>query len=220
MVARASHERAGKEASKEGVVRALRRSYADDVSLVRALAEGHPAAAAEAWDRFAPLVESLLFRTLGPSADVDDLLQDVFFVLYRRAAEIRDPSALSGFVVGVTMRAARSELRRRRLRRWLSLTAFGEVPDEPVVPADHASRTAVSRLYAILDRLDPDARLAFVLRHAQGLELVEVAEALGCSLATAKRRLAKATERVLFHAERDPVLAEWVTGPTGPEEAP
>jgi RNA polymerase sigma-70 factor (ECF subfamily) len=81
---------------------------------------------------------------------------------------------------------------------------------------DVVGRAAVRKLYGILDELDAEARLAFVLRHTQGLELTEIAEALGCSLATAKRRLAKANERVLVRAKRDPDLMEWVEAPPAP----
>ncbi len=205
-----SLDRASHEGRRESVVRTLPVAFGDDAGLAGALAEGHPAAAAAAWDRFAPLARSLLLQTLGPGADVDDLLQDVFITLFRRAADLRDPSALSSFVVGITVRTARSELRRRRLWRWISLTSGGDLPDEPAPSQDHRARIALRSLYAVLDRLDADARLTFLLRHAQGLELTEIAAALDCSLATAKRKLARATERVVFHARRDPALAEYV----------
>ncbi len=187
-----------------GVVRALRVSYPDDRALLSALAEGHPAAAAAFWDRFAPLVRGLLRQSLGPRAEIDDLTQDVFLTLFRRAREIRDN--LRSFVVGVCIRVARGELRRQRIRRWLHLSSDDALPEVPVREADHVSRDGLMRLYAILDRLDADARLAFVLRHTQGLEGSEIAAALGCSLATAKRRLAKAQERLLVHARNDPAL--------------
>jgi RNA polymerase sigma-70 factor, ECF subfamily len=202
---------AQKPARNDAVVRALRVSYADDRALAIALADGHPAAAAVVWDRFAPLVRGLLRQSLGPFAEVDDLTQDVFLTLYRRARDVREN--LRSFVVGVCIRVARSELRRRRIRRWLHLSNDESLPEVPVREADHVSRDAIARLYAILDRLDADARLAFVLRHAQGLEGSEIAAALGCSLATAKRRLAKAHERILFHARKDPALMELLDEP-------
>jgi RNA polymerase sigma-70 factor (ECF subfamily) len=188
----------------------MRVPYADDAVLAVALAAGQAAAAAAAWDRFAPLVRSLLWQTLGPGAELDDLLQEVFMTLFRRAGDLRDANALTSFVVGITVRTARSELRRRRVRRWLTLSPEGALPDLAGDDVDHSGREALARVHAILDRLDAETRLAFVLRHAGGLELAEVAAALECSLATAKRRLAKATERVLLHAKSDPVLRQFV----------
>jgi RNA polymerase sigma-70 factor (ECF subfamily) len=188
------------------VVRALPHAYPDEPSLVRALVARQPAAAAAAWDRFAPLVRGLLWQSLGAFSDVDDLAQDVFLHFFRRIPDLRDPNAVSSFVVGITIRVARGELRRRRLRRWLRLSDDGALPDVPVAGADVDAREALSRLYAILDRVDDDARLAFVLRHVQGLELTEVAQALGCSLATAKRRISKANQRIAVHARGDRAL--------------
>jgi RNA polymerase sigma-70 factor (ECF subfamily) len=111
------------------VVRALPSAYPDDASLVAALVARQPAAGAAAWDRFSPLVRGVLWQSLGVGAEVDDLAQDVFLHFFRRIADLREPNAVSGFVVGITVRVARGELRRRRLRRWLSLSGDGTLPE-------------------------------------------------------------------------------------------
>lgn len=192
---------------KPSVVRSLPVPYADDVRLAEGLRAGSPHAVASAWDRFHPLVRRLLTRSLGLSDEIDDLVQDVFITLFRRVVDLRDETALRSFVVGIVIRTARSELRRRRVRRWVTLSPTGVVPDLSVPEMDHASRQALQQLYGILDRLDADSRLAFVLRHADGMELTDVADALGCSLATVKRKIAKATERVMVHARKNDALA-------------
>lgn len=189
---------------------ALRSPYGDEAALVAALVAKEPAAAGAAWDLYAPLVRGLLWQSLAVGADVEDLTQDVFLHLFRRVADLRDPNALRSFVVGITIRVAKSELRRRRVRRWLHLTDTGDVPDEPDAGADHAAREALRRVYAILDKVDDESRLAFVLRYVQGLELTEVATALDISLATTKRRIAHVHERIAVHARGDASLAPFV----------
>lgn len=165
------------------------------------------------WDRFSQLVRGLLRRSLGPERDVEDHVQEVFLRFFGQLREIRDPAAARSYLVGITVRVSRSELRRRRIRRWLHLTDDGELPDAPAPPCDEAAREALARLYRILDRVDDEARLAFVLRHVEGLELTEVAAALGTSLATTKRRLAKVTARVRALVEGDALLADYVIQP-------
>jgi len=183
----------------------------DDGALARLAAEKDPRAAAALWDRYATLVRGILRRTLGPSADVEDLVQDAFIGLFRTLPGLRDPDALRSFVVGTALRVARSELRRRRVRRWLSLTSSGAMPDAAQEGAsDPEARRAVKRLYEVLDKIDDRGRMAFVLRYIEGYELTEVAEALGCSLATTKRLLVKAQERVNAIVRRDPLLAPYV----------
>jgi len=182
----------------------------DDGALARLAAEKDPRAAAALWDRYATLVRGILRRTLGPSADVEDLVQDAFIGLFRTLPGLRDPDALRSFVVGTALRVARSELRRRRVRRWLSLTSSGAMPDAAQEGAsDPEARRAVKRLYEVLDKIDDRGRMAFVLRYIEGYELTEVAEALGCSLATTKRALGKAQERVNAMVKRDPLLAQY-----------
>ncbi|WP_437932702.1 sigma-70 family RNA polymerase sigma factor [Sorangium sp. So ce291] len=68
-------------------------------------------------------------------------------------------------------------------------------------------RRALGRLYTILDTLSADDRTAFVLRHMDGMSLPEIAEAVGVSLATVKRRLSRATERVSSLVEHDTSLS-------------
>jgi RNA polymerase sigma-70 factor (ECF subfamily) len=62
----------------------------------------------------------------------------------------------------------------------------------------------------LLGRLPSDERIAFALRHIEGMELGRLAEACGVSLATIKRRLARAEQRFARAAARDEVLKRWL----------
>jgi len=191
-------------------VRSVRISDLDDAGLARAAIEGQAGAHATVWQRYAGLVTGLLRRTLGPGADVEDQVQETFVQFFRDVKKIREPAALRSFLIAVASRVARSELRRRRFRRWLTLTDSGAVPDEPAAGADAEAREAVRRLYALLDRLDDRGRVLFVLRYVEGLELTDVAAALDMSLATVKRHLARVSTQVHAMAAGDPLLAPYL----------
>ena len=60
------------------------------------------------------------------------------------------------------------------------MTTTGTLP-EVAREVEDESREALSRLHALLDRLDDASRIAFVLRYIEGFELVDVASALGVS---------------------------------------
>ena len=142
--------------------------------------------------RYAPYVGAIALRMLGNESEVDDLVQDVFIEAHRGLSSVRDPQALRGWLARITVRVATRRLRRRRMRRWL---AWGEDPDyesiaDPV--ADTDQRALVSELYRALDRLPAADRVAWALRQLEGETLPRVAELAGCSLATAKRRIARA----------------------------
>jgi RNA polymerase sigma-70 factor (ECF subfamily) len=196
--------------SRLTLVRTRAAADLDDAALARAAADGQPGTAAAVWDRYGTKVQSLMRRLLGPGGDVEDHVQETFIQFFRDVKKLRDPAALRPFLFGIAVRVARSGLRRRRFRRWLSLTDDGVLPDEAAEGVDDAAREALARFYALLDKLDDKTRLLFVLRYVEGLELTETAEATGVSLATAKRHLAKATARIRAMAGNDPVLAAYL----------
>lgn len=180
-----------------------------DEQLALAACEGDPRAAMAIWRRYGVQVRCKLLRWVG-THDLDDHVQEVFSRLFEQLPRLRQHSALRSFLIGITLRVACTELRRRR--RWrLRLTATGELPDLPQQGADDGSgRQALSRFEAILEKLAPRTRRVFVLRYVDKLELVDVAAAMDISLATAKRHLSRASVRVFAMAEREPTLAEYV----------
>jgi RNA polymerase sigma-70 factor (ECF subfamily) len=179
----------------------------DDVTIVAMLVEGDVCAPRIVWQKFAPMVQRMLRRAFGPDYEIDDLSQEVFLVLFNRAHTLRDAQALRAFIISITAYTIRCELRRKTARRWLR---FGEPMVAKAADADLDGREALKRLYRILDRLSSDDRTAFVLRFMEGLEVAEVARAVGTSLATTKRRLSHAWSRVVTHAQRDDALIEYL----------
>jgi RNA polymerase sigma-70 factor (ECF subfamily) len=162
------------------------------------------------WDRFSPLVRRVLRRTLGPHAEVEPLLQNVFVRVLEQLSSLPESAQLRPFVVSVTVKVLNAELRRNRFRRLLRLRSPWHSSDELQAGAsDSTTRSALSALYRILDQLDADARLAFTLRHFEGLPITELASATDASLASAKRRLARASARVQAAVKSDAALSAY-----------
>ncbi len=170
-----------------------------------------PEASKVAWARFAPLVRRILSRSLGPERDVEDAVQDVFLCVFDKAPGLRNPAALRSFIVSVTIRTLRHEIRRRKLRSWLRLDGNTETADLRTVHPDTDSREALTRFYAILDRINTRDRTAFVLHFIEGIDVPGVAEALELSVPTIRRCLTRARDRLVMLAGRDPVLVEYVS---------
>ena len=176
---------------------------ATDLELARALIDGTSNAAEAAWERYAPLVHRIVSRAIGPDAEVEDVTQEIFYRLFSRIRTLRKPEALRSFVISFAIRIVKWELRRRRARRWLTLSETGDVPDEQLMVMDAESRYALRRLYTLLDRLSTRERLVLVLRHVEGMTLEEIAEAMELSLATVKRGLRRASLRVSQMVDAD-----------------
>lgn len=183
----------------------------DDEALARALIAGQPQAARIAWQRFSPLVRRILRRALGPGGEVEDLVQDVFLRLFTKVSALREPKVLPAFVISIATFTLRQELRRRKLKSWLGLRPDPAISDLRVVHPDPLAREALERFYALLGQFSVRDRTAFVLRFLEGMELSEVAAALGVSLATAKRSIARGQRRMQAAVERDPLLRDYLT---------
>jgi RNA polymerase sigma-70 factor (ECF subfamily) len=185
---------------------------ADDAALVRAAWRGDRRAHVAIWRKYTVLVRSKIGRSVG-GQDVEDHVQEVFLRLFEYLGQLRDPAALRSFIIGITLRVAGTELRRRRCRWWLSLTPTGELPDpQPWGDDGSDTREVLGRLLAILGKLTPHSSRVFELRYIEEKELADVAKTMNISLATAKRHLARASARVFAMAEREPALAGFVHG--------
>jgi RNA polymerase sigma-70 factor (ECF subfamily) len=146
--------------------------------------------------RYAPYVAAVAHRLLGRDDDVDDTVQEVFLAAVRGLKAVRDPQAIKGWLACIAVRSARKRLRTRRMRTFLGLddpAAYGSVVDPAASPEQ---RALLARVYRVLDGLPVNDRIAWTLRHVEGEPLESVATLSGCSLATAKRRIAAAMRTI------------------------
>jgi RNA polymerase sigma-70 factor (ECF subfamily) len=166
------------------------------------------------YERHAPAVHRALRSTLGPDADLPDLLQDVFLRALDNIAELDDYERLRGWLSSIAVFTARALIRRRARRAWLSLFSPQRAALQEQAPPSTEARLALREVYELLDRLPVDERMAFALRIIDGLTLPEAAEACRVSLATFKRRLARAERAFVQAAEQRPALQPWLQGGT------
>ncbi len=182
-----------------------------DASLVEAVAAGDRDAVGAVWDRYSGLVRGVLYGSLGPDQAIEDLVQEVFLAFLRGAKNIGDGAALRGYLASVAVRQAALEIRKRKVRRWVGLSTTGELPERETSGEDVEGRAALRALNRVLDKLSSRRRMAFVLRHVQGLEMLEAAAALDVSESTLRRELNTAREQVLSWAAREPALADFLS---------
>lgn len=183
-----------------------------DADLVRLVAEGNDAALAVVFRRYGMIVRRTLHGQLRGDPAVDDLTQEVFLGFHRTAANVTEPEKLRSYLVGTAFRQAKQHVR-QKARRHRLLGFFGEDQKTEVqgTPTAHA-RDDLRCLRSVLERLPERLRDSFILRYVEELGPQEVAAARGVSLATAKRDIARARERVLFYAEKEPALSAYLRG--------
>ncbi len=186
----------------------------DDAALVLGFRRGDPGARAALYDRYADHVHRVLYRVLGFDRDLADLHHDVFVRALGSIARLEDPSALKAWLTSIAVHVARSAIARRKRRSWLWFLPGEDLPEVEAGAASGEVLDALGATYAILATLPAEERIAFALRFIDGMELTEVAAACGTSLATIKRRLARAGDSFAEQARRHPALQTWVEGGT------
>lgn len=128
-------------------------------------------------------------RRLGVyDSAADDIVQEVFLVVYRRLADFEGRSSMKTWLFGITMRVVRTH--RRGLVRKSTEPLPPEVVDEGRTPeADAQRREALRTLDRLLQELDEDKRVVFVLAELEQMSAPEIAEAVGVKLNTVYSRL-------------------------------
>jgi RNA polymerase sigma-70 factor (ECF subfamily) len=139
-------------------------------------------------------VYAVCLRMTGNTAEAEDLTQEVFVQVFRKLGTFRGESAFSTWLHRLTVNQVLMYFRKSRRQRE-QLTEDGELPERII-----KGRNALTS-FPILDRLAlaeaivklaPGYRAVFVLHDVEGLEHLEIANILGCSVGTSKSQLHKA----------------------------
>ncbi len=179
-----------------------------DADLARALIAGAAWAIDETWHRFAPKIHSMAYRALGVESEAEDVVQEVFHRVFRKAKSIREPDKLHRFIRAFAIHVIKSELRRRQARGWLTFHQPEALVDIVSATLDIESRQLLRRFYGLMDRLRPRDRLIFALRNFEHMTVEEIVESTRLSMSTVKRSLAHATNKLSLWSETDPEIAE------------
>lgn len=119
---------------------------------------------------------------------IDDVLQDVFLVAYRRWDRYDPATSFKSWLYGIARRVT-ADVRRGARRRERRLAAVEE-PDAPPGPDDAiAGAQAADFVDRFLADLDDDKREVFVLAEVEDLTAPEIAAATGAKLNTVYSRL-------------------------------
>jgi RNA polymerase sigma-70 factor (ECF subfamily) len=164
-----------------------------DAELVRQAQEGDLEAFAEIVRRHEHRVRIVLLRILDDSRDVEEAVQDAFVQAWRNLDRYRGEAALFTWLyrIGVNAALARTRRKEHATTDLDSLEAEGaaEVPADTLPGPAAEAHDLHARVVAALAELPFEQREAVVLRDLAGLSNLEVADALGVSLAAAKSRI-------------------------------
>lgn len=163
-----------------------------DTDLMAEIAEGDHRAFAELMARYKTPLFRFILRYVGVRSEAEDLLQDVFIIVFSKAASYDPAWKPSTWIYRIALNKCRDYGRKQRLRKFVSFTRPdnedepGSFAPEPVdlgpnVEDIVARRQEMSRLSAAIDALPHKMRSALVLHTIEGRSQIETSEILGVS---------------------------------------
>ncbi len=151
--------------------------------------------------RHGRMVLSVCRRVLGNSHDAEDAFQAVFLILARKAAGLRHPEALAGWLHGVAVRLASNARKTAARRHSACRVDLKSTEQEPADPyPDPLDALSARELLGLIDReiarLPEVYRLPLVLCDLEERTQPEAARLLGWTLGSLRGRLLRGRERL------------------------
>ena len=156
-------------------------------------------------------VARVVYRLLGPSPDVDDVVQEVFLHVYRSLPTFRGDSRFSTWLYRLAVNVARMHLRKGRSRPRFADVEVPDVASEQDARRDDPEslseqRERVRVLYRLLDQLGDKKREVIVLHDFEGMPAKEIAELVGAPVLTVRTRLFYARKELYAAMAAEPIL--------------
>jgi len=159
--------------------------------LLKAIAARDEAALAQLYDRYDRILFGLLMRILNNREEAEDVLQETFLQIWRKAADF-DESRGRPFTWLVTLARSRAIDRLRTLasRERVAEAGAREVSEEVSDAATDALKSEQRGLVSdALAKLPDEQKRPIMLAYFDGLTQTEIATRLGAPLGTVKTRM-------------------------------
>lgn len=181
----------------------------DSERLVARCQAGEKAAFREIFLRHRSDVARLVQRMMGPVADVDDVVQEVFFQVHKSVKDFRGQARFSTWLYRVTVNVVLMQRRSAKSRPVLVETPEGLTPvDGGLAPdEDAARRTRVAAFGRLLEKISEKKRTVFVLHELEGLSASEISEIVDAPVLTVRTRLFYARKELAEMLRSEPSLA-------------
>ena len=147
-------------------------------------------------------VFNYVMRLVGDRALAEDLTQEVFIRVFQGLPKFSARSKFTTWLFQVTKNRVLDELRASE-RRPRALVALDDAPPLEVLDAPAEQVETIEALWAAVDGLNTDLKMALLLRDVVGLSYNEIADSLDTTLATVKWRIFKAREDVQLSLARE-----------------
>jgi RNA polymerase sigma-70 factor (ECF subfamily) len=144
-------------------------------------------------ERFQDRLLNFVGRIVTDRETAEELIQETFLRIFNQKQSYTPDYAVSTWIYTIALNLARSELRKRKLRRYLSLDLMKEETDAEL-PAriDLRAVSLAPIIEKAIEKLPEDYKTAFILCDIQRLPYQQIAEVLRVPVGTVKSRINRA----------------------------
>lgn len=180
--------------------------------LVQRTLAGDQQAFGELVHRFERDVFNLAYRMLNERTEAEDAAQEAFLRAYANLERYDPARSFKTWILSITSNHCIDRLRRRRLV-WLSLEEEPLMPHPALtsdIPGPEETTLTNERnllVQGLLDDLNPEYRLAVILRYWYDLSYAEIAQMLDTTESAVKSRLFRARQALAEHLDAQPASA-------------
>lgn len=148
------------------------------------------------FDFYKNKVHDLVFKSLGPRFDTDDVIQQVFIELFKSLSYFKGDASLDTWVYRICLKVCTTQLRKKYRKRQPQIIYDSQIADADADAKDAEGpfkemeqKERAKAIYAALDRLDAEKRMTVVMYEMEGKSLEEIARVAQVPLGTVKSRL-------------------------------
>jgi len=173
-----------------------------DEELISLVQQNHEAALSVLYDRYGRLVYSMAFNALQDQALAEEITQDVFLRVWKKAETFRaEQGKLVTWITSITRYRAIDVIRRRNVRpegnqaAWVDDPGF-DLPDEQDIEAAIETKDSDRQIRLAVAQLPAEQRRVLAYAFFHGYTHSQVAELLNEPLGTVKTRIRLAMQKL------------------------
>jgi len=176
-----------------------------DPDVLRRAQRGDERAFAQILRAYETPIFNYVYRIVGDRALAEDLTQEVFVRVFQALPRFSLRCKFTTWLFQVTKNRVLDELRARE-RRPHSVLPIEDAPRLEIVDPPVERLETIEAVWRAVRELNPDLKMALLLRDVAGLPYNEIADSLEITLATVKWRIFKAREEVQQALARDGIV--------------
>jgi RNA polymerase sigma-70 factor (ECF subfamily) len=184
-----------------------------DLGILRKAQRGDERAFAIIVRTYEKPVYNYVYRLVHDRSLAEDLTQEVFLRVFQGLPKFSLRCRFTTWLFQVTKNRVLDELRANE-RRPRALVPIDEIAPLEALDAPPERIEAMDAVWRAVDQLNPDLKMALLLRDVVGLPYIEIADSLEVTLATVKWRIHKARDEVQLSLAREGITY----GRSGPAE--